>query len=390
MKKIFLFITVTTLIILCACFLIFPVYLKESDNAKIFPPCLKNGKKWNIGYYQSGKSRKYNSSLRNYLDHLTEMGWLEPVDWTKLPADSSSKELWCFLAENMHSKYLRIDKKYFWSSEWKLPRRKIVRRQVLATLQNNEVDLMLVMGTWPGQDLANRQHSTPTLYLESSFPVKKLLKKDEKIPQHLYLVRDPDFLLRQIRLFRKITKFKVLGVVYVASSEGRFRASLKLLRHFSREENFKLVDVRVLPHDELNSKERLKEHIEAHEKIAPQIDAMWLTSSFMDSPETAKLILAPFFKYKVPTWYPHGKQGVANGAVFGIIHNPDKRAQYYAEITAEIFNGVKPSNQVKDLSVDNHLAINCAAARKIGFKIPRTLLGVAKQSYLDINTGDNQ
>ena len=389
MKKILLFITVTTLIILCACFLIFSVYQNEADNAKKYPPCLNNGEKWIIGYYQNGKSQKYNSSLKIYLDHLAEMGWLEPVDWTKLPENSSTKELWFFLAENMHSKYVRIKKKYFWSSEWSLTKRKIIRKQVISRLQNNEVDLMLVMGTWPGQDLANNLHSTPTLYLESSFPIGRLFKEDGKIPDHLYLVRDPDFLLRQIRLFRKITKFKTLGVVYVASSEGRFRASLKLLKHFSNEDNFKLVVVRILPHEELNSEARLKEHIKAHEKIAPKIDAMWLTSSFMDSPETAKLILAPFFKYKVPTWYPHGKQGVANGAVFGVIHNPHKRARHYAEITAKIFNGAKPSNQVRDLSVDNHLAINCAAAKKIDFKIPKTLLGVAKSSYLNINTGDN-
>ena len=390
MKKIFLFITVTTLIIFCACFFIFSFYLNESDNAKKFPPCLNNGKKWKIGYYQSGKSLKHNFSLKNYLDHLAEMGWLKPLDWEKLPEGSGTKELWSFLAKNMQSKYLRIEKKHFWCSEWNQPKRRIVRKQVLSKLQNNEVDLMLVMGTWPGQDLANNLHSTPTLYLESYFPIRKLFKESKQIPDHLYLARDSHFLQRQIRLFRRITKFKVLGVVYVASSEGRFRSSLKLLKNLSKEKKFKLVVVRVLPHDELTSEERLKEHIKAHEKIAPQIDAMWLTSSFMERPESACRILAPFFKYKVPTWYPHGRQGVANGAIFGVIHNPHKKAQYYAEITAKIFNGVKPESQMQNLPIDNHLAINCASAKKIGFKIPRTLLGVAKQSYLNINTGDNQ
>ena len=388
MGKKFLFITITTLITLCACFLIFSVY--HSYNVKKNPPCLNNGQKWNIGYYQSGKSEKYNSSLKNYIDHLAKMGWLEPVTWGELPKGSNTKDTWSFLAENMHSKYLRIDKKYFWCSEWSLLKRKIVRNQVLSKLQNNEIDLMLAMGIWPSQDLANDLHSTPTLYLESSFPIENLFKKRGKIPAHIYLIRDPYFLLRQIRLFKKITKFKTLGVVYVASSEGRFRASLKLLTKFSKKEKFKLVIVKILPYEKLNSDERLKEHIKAHEKIAPQIDAMWLSSTFMDRPEIARQILAPFFKYKVPTWYPHGKQGVANGAVFGVIHNPSRRAQYYAEITAEIFNGAKSANQIKDLPADDHLAINCAAAQKIGFKIPKTLLGVAKQSYLNINTGDNQ
>lgn len=388
MKKIFLFITITTLITLCACFCVFSVY-KETNNSEAFPPCLNNGKKWNIGCSQSGKSEKYNSSLKIFINHLAKMGWLSPINWTKLSNGSSTKDTWNFLAENMQSKYLQIDKKYFWCSEWSLHRRKAIRKQVLTTLQNKEVDLMLAMGTWPGQDLANKLHSTPTLYLESSFPIKKLFKKEGKIPDHLYLSRDPGFLLRQIRLFKKITKFKKLGVAYVASSEGRFRASLKLLKQFSKEENFELVVIRILPYKKLNSDARLIEHIKAHEKIASQIDAMWLTSNFVYNPKTASQILAPLFKYKIPTWYPHGKRGVANGAVFGVIHNPNIRAQYYAMITAEIFNGARPSSQIKKLPADNHLVINCAAAKKIDFKISKTLLAVVKRSYLNINTGEN-
>lgn len=388
MKKIFLFITITTLITLCACFLVFSVCYKETNSSEAFPPCLNNGKKWNIGCFQSGNSKRYNYSLKNFINHLAIIGWLAPVDWKKLSKGSNTKDTWNFLAKNMQSKYLQIDKKYFWCSDWSLSKRRIVRKQVLTTLQNKEVDLMLAMGTWPGQDLANKLHSTPTLYLESYFPIKKLFKKNE-IPKHLYLSKDPDFLLRQIRLFKKITKFKRLGVAYVASSEGRFRASLKLLKMFSKKENFELIVIRILPHKKLNSDEWLREHVKAHEKIAPKIDAMWLTSNFVNHPKRARKILAPFFKYKVPTWHPHGKQGVANGAVFGVIHNPDIRAQHFAEITAKIFNGVNSSSQIKNLPVDNHLVINCAAAKKIDFKISNTLLGVAKISYLNINTGEN-
>ena len=390
MKKTFLFVTIITLTALCACFFIFSFYYKGTNNSEAFPPRLNNGKRWKIGCFQSGESKNYNSSLKKFINHLAAKGWLSHVDWTNLSNESNTKDTWDFLAENMQSKYLQINKKYFWSSDWSLPKRKTIRKQVLKTLQNKEVDLMLAMGTWPGQDLANKQHSTPTLYLESSFPIKKLFKKGEKIPAHLYISQNPNFLLRQIRLFKKITKFKKLGVVYVASSEGRFRASLKLLKKFSKEENFKLIVIRILPHKKLNSKERLNAHVKAHEKIASQIDAMWLTSNFMDDPQTAGKVLAPFFKYKIPTWYPHGKQGVANGAVFGVVHNPDVKVKYYAGITAAIFNGAPPANHIKDLPVDNHLVINCAAAKKTDFKIPKTLLGVAKRSYLNINTGENQ
>jgi len=388
MKKFFLFAAI--LITFCVCYLIFSVNYREADRSGDFPPCLNNGRKWIIGYFQSGESEKYNSSLIFFIDHLAGMGWLENVDWTKLPKNSKTKEIWYFLADNMRSKYLHIEKKYFWCSKWSLPKRKLLRKQVLSTLNNKEVDLMLTMGIWSGQDLANNLHSTPTLCLKSSFPMGKIFKKSGKIPDHLYMPQDPDFLLRQVRLFKKITKFKTLGVAYVASSEGRFRASLKLLKQFSKEENFKLVVVRILPNEELKSRESLNKYIKAHEKIAPQIDAMWLTSEFVDNPETAGQVLAPLFKYKIPTWYPHGESGVANGAVFGIVHDPRKRGQHHAETAAKIFNGLKPASQIKDLPINNHLVINCAAALKINLEISNSLLGAAKKSYFKINTGEKQ
>ena len=172
------------------------------------------------------------------------------------------------------------------------------------------------MGVWSGQDLANNLHSTPTLYLGSSFPVERFFEKNGKIPEHIYLLRNPDFLKRQIRLFKKIIKFKTLGVVYIDNPEGRFLASIKLLKQFSKKENFKLIAIRILPHKKLTSDENLNNYIKAYEKIAPQIDAMWIGSSLVNRPEAAKQVLAPLFKYKIPTWYPHGEHGVANGVVF--------------------------------------------------------------------------
>ncbi|MDD5597138.1 MAG: ABC transporter substrate binding protein [Victivallaceae bacterium] len=385
MKKKFLFTTFLVLILFIA-YLIFST--KDKDISEKYPPCLNDGRKWVIGYFQSGSSGIHNASLKNFINRLAAKGWLEPLNWTQLPRHSSAEDIWLFLARNMKSKYLSIQTRHFWCSDWNLSRRKIVRSQVLESLRSNQVNMMLAMGTWAGQDLANNLHSTPTLCMESSFPIKKLFKKEEDIPEHIHLLHDPDFLLRQIRLFRKITKFKTLGVVYIASSEGRSRASLKLLKQFSEQDNFELFPVRILPSEKLKSRKVLDSYIKAHKKMAPHIDAIWLTSDFMDNPKTASLILEPLFFYRIPTWYPYGTAGVKNGAVFGVVHDPRQRAEHYADIAAKIFNGVKPEPGDSYLSSDTYLVINYAAARKVGLKIPKTLISVAKESYLSIDTGE--
>lgn len=386
MKTFFLFVALS--ITFCACGLVFFVYYRGTDSSRDFPPCLNNGKKWTLGYMQGGRFKGYDSSFKNFINQLAKLGWLEAVDWQRLPANVDARSLWHFLAQNMRSKYLQIKTKYFWSADWNRDKRKTLSRQILAKLKNNKIDLMLAMGLWGGQDLVNNSHSTPTLYMGSPFPVEKYFKKREEIPEHIYLHRNPDFLIRQIRLFKKITKFKTLGVVYVASSEGRFLASLKLLQQFSKEGNFKLIAVRVLPCRKKKSEENLNKHIKAYKKLAPLVDAVWVTSCFVNRPEAARQILAPLFRYQIPSWYPHGEHGVANGVIFGVIHNPEKRAQHYAETTAKIFNGVKPASQVKDLPINNYLVINYAAAKKINFEVSKSLRDVAKKTYYNINTGE--
>ena len=387
MKKVFLL--VTLIIIVCLTFIISWTWEGESLSRGEFQPCLNNGRKWKIGYLQSGTLKRYDLSLRHFIDQMAGLGWLEPVDWSKLPKNAKATDSWNYLADNMESEYLQIDKENCWSHDWSLTKRRENKKKVLATLNRKEINLMLTMGTWAGQDLANRLHSTPTMYLESYFPIAKKLYKNTQIPEHLYLPRYPEFLLRQVRLFRKITKFKTLGVVYVASSEGRHRAGLEVLKHLSQQEKFKLITVRILPRKEFKSGKLLEEYIEAHEKLASKIDAMWVTTGFVNSPDTAAKVLAPFFKYKVPTWYPHGQQGVVHGVLFGVISCPKKWAKYHARAAAKILNGSKPVEQVVDMPVDNQLVINCAAASEIDFKIPKNLLAVAKESYLGI-TGRNK
>ena len=387
MKKPFWLIAI--LILFCFLSLMILNFAPQQESFGEFSPRLKNGKKWNIGYVQSGKFRNYDIALKNFIDQLAVRGWLEPVDWKDLPPKAGARTIWLYLSQNMKSKYIQIETNNFWCAQWDRSCRKIIRKNVIETLNSKKIDLMLAMGTWAGQDIANNQHSVPTIYLGSPFPVGNIFKNKCKIPSHLYLPENPDFLLRQIRLFRKITKFKTLGVVYVASSEGRFMSSLKILKQLSKKEKFKLVAIRVLPHSCLKSEEYLASHIKAHEKIAPQIDAMWLTSGFMNNPDEAQKILAPLYKHRIPTWYPHGEVGIGNGAVFGVIHNPERRADHYAEITAKILNGIEPASLIQPLPADNQLVINCAAAQKIGMKIPKTLLSAAKRTFLTINAGNN-
>jgi ABC-type uncharacterized transport system substrate-binding protein len=388
MKKVLLFLI--TLIVFFIGYFFLSAYYGKPETLEEYPPCLNNGKKWTIGYMQGGSLTKYDISFKNFIDQLAAKGWLKPVDWTRLPSNPSVKEMWRYLARNINSKYLRIDMRYFWDSEWDSNKRQYERKKVLNILKSDNVDFMIAMGMWAGQDIMNDTHSVPVIYMGSSFPIQRYFERDKSdkgIPDHVYFPKDPDFLLRQVLMFKKITKFKKLGVVYEASSEGRFLACLEILKSQAKRNGFELVAIRILPYKKMDSKEKLKEEIDAYKKLASQIDAAWLTSFFINDPAAAEKILKPLFKHRIPTWYPHGRTGITNGAVFGLIHNPQNRARHYASITSKILNGIKPSSLIKKLPIDTQLVINYAAADKIGLQMPRVLLAAAKKSYLNINSG---
>ncbi|MDD5728332.1 MAG: ABC transporter substrate binding protein [Victivallales bacterium] len=373
----------------CGAYIYYASMGKLQEQNK-FGPCLNNGKKWTLGYLQSGKLKRYNSSLRHFINHLAQLGWLKPVDWSKLPPDSPAVAAWRFLADNVQSDYLQINRKHFWCHDWNLTTRGKNRKALLAAFTRKEVDLMLAMGSWAGLDMADEAYRTPALALESSFSLAGVLGCSGKLPGHLYLPDYPEVLLRQMRLFRKITKFKTLGVVYIANPEGRHRAGLEQLRCLSRIEKFTLVEAQIPPDENMSQEELLRKYLEAHNKIASRIDAMWVTTTLVNYPDTAAKVLAPFFKYRIPTWYPHGQEGVAHGVVFGVVSKPCKRTAHHARAAAQILHGRPPASLAADMFIGNNLAINCAAAGKINFKIPKNLLAVAQKSYLEISTGEGR
>ena len=239
------------------------------------------------------------------------------------------------------------------------------------------------MGTWAGQDLANNLHSVPIMVVSSSDPVASgIVKSAERSGfSHVHARCAPQRYLQQIRLFHDIVGFKRLGIVYENSVVGRSYAALSDVQTVAAERGFELVTCEA-PWSNVSARTCTRNLIECHTKLAPQIDALFLTVHKGVDLEHMDEILKPLMAYKIPTWSQRGPEEVRHGVLLSISRgNFRSVGLYHATIMAKIFNGALPGGLDQVFEDTKRIAINLKTAQAIGFKIPRGLIQVADEVY---------
>lgn len=181
-------------------------------------PCLNNGKKWRIGYYKGGPWQDYRESLKAAVEGLMERGWIEKEPFPKVSTSDqpSTLPLWNWLASSLNSRYIEFVPDAFWTSELKDDVRQKVRETCIRRLQDGSIDLIIAIGTWAGKDIANNQHSIPTMVMSTTDPIQAGIIKsaEDSGRDHVHARCDPTRHQRQIRLFNDIVQFKRIGVVF--------------------------------------------------------------------------------------------------------------------------------------------------------------------------------
>ncbi|MFA7230814.1 MAG: hypothetical protein WC071_06050, partial [Victivallaceae bacterium] len=172
MKNWLIILSVVTVLVLALGAIIFTKKDLEFDSRLATRPNLNNNKKWSIGYIEGGTFSHYTQALKSTIDGLTALGWMKPVDWKRLPPDNENAELiWNFLADTAQSDYLIFQKNAFYSGKWNKTHRLLNRKALLSRLkENKDIDLVLAMGTWAGQDLATNLHATPVVVMGAINP----------------------------------------------------------------------------------------------------------------------------------------------------------------------------------------------------------------------------
>jgi ABC-type uncharacterized transport system substrate-binding protein len=347
-------------------------------------PVTNHGKKWRIGYYEGGPYVNYPVNLRTIVAGLAELGWMAPAAIPEVPDKTLSKPVWEYLAKHTQSAYIEFVPDGYWNAGWDKEKRKHIQEAILQRLnQKKDIDFMIAMGTWAGQDLANDRHHVPTMVVSVSDPVRSGISAsaEDSGLDHVHAKCDPTRYIRQLRLFHRLFGFERMGVVYENTVEGKTYAAMDDILQVAAERHFSVVSCEA-PFSGVDLKTSTDKIIECHKQLAQSADAVFVTVHRGMDPNQMPEIVAPFLAHKIPTWSQRGPEEVKAGILFSISRGGFKEVgRFHAEVMARVFNGEKPRDIEQIFEDPKLIAVNTRVAQIIGYRIPESILQIADVVY---------
>ena len=354
-------------------------------------PRTDNGKKWRIGYLQGGSYNSYQRSLIALVEGLMDLGWIEKQSIPPQENDKDTDKLWAWMASEMKSDYLEFRFDAYYNSNWNKEQRPQTKVELIDRLNSKkDLDLILALGTWAGQDLANNQHHTPTLVASTTDPLEgKIIKSVEDSGyDHIHAKIDPTRHERQVKLFYEFFKFKKLGVAFEDSEAGRAFGAIGNVEKMSSELGFEFVPCYA------NFSELSQEQVEAniaqcYKELAPEVDAVFIARHPGVSLKNLSNIIAPLNKYKIPSFSQGLSNEVQHGTLLSIsVADFSGIGNFYATTIAKIFNGAKPRQLNQVFKNPPKFAINMKTAKTIGYNPPVEILSAADEIYHEISVAE--
>ncbi len=348
-------------------------------------PTLNEGCKWRIGYYEGGSYSNYPLHLEAIFKGLVELGWMAPVDFSCAREEDRTQKMWRCLATQADSPYLEFVETAYWSANWDDTVRQKTRAACLAQLQAEKLDLIIAMGTWAGQDLANNRHRVPTIGIDISDPLQSgvIASAEDSGFDHVYVRCDPEREFRKLRVFHSLVGFKKLGVAYVDTPDGRAYAAVAAIHKVAAGRKFEVIacDAPVSDSDTARCVQGL---YDCHAKLARQADAIFITTHRGMAIETMDKVLAPIFRHRIPTFSQRGVEEVKYGVLMSI--STPIIGLHHAKVVASIFNGIRPRDMDQILKDPLRIGINMETARRVGYTPPKNIFRITDAVYEAIAT----
>jgi ABC-type uncharacterized transport system substrate-binding protein len=365
-----------------------PVMPVRAEEPGLATPKTNNGKKWRIGYLEGGVFCSYGPYLEKVIKGLMELAWVQKAEIPALDPSGDTRGLWRWLVQEAKSDYLEFVPDAHWSCNWDDVERKEAKIRILQRLNHKkDLDLMVAMGTWAGQDLVNNLHAVPTVVMCTSNAIQAgIIKSAEDSGfNHVHALVNPTRYEKQIRLFQEATGFKRLGIAYEDTKVGRTYAAIEDVERIAKDQNFEIVRCHSVS-DVPDAKQAFHSLLKCHEALAPRIDAMYLTIQNGNELKNLPLLLAPFLRYGIPTFAMRSSEEVKYGVLMSLTTAATNYLGLFeATVIARIFNGASPRSltQVFDDSTTK-AAINLGVAKKICYNPPDWVVEMADEIYTEI------
>ena len=376
-----------TLIVLILFFFCTGFNCFAADAGK-FPttPNLNKGQKWQIAYYEGGEYIEYKLTLIATLKGLMKLGWIETAKIPELPGEDT-KSLWDWASDNLKSKYLLFNKNAHFSSDWKEETRKEIVSSLIKRLnwKQKNIDLIIAMGTWAAEDLANNKHKTPTIALAVSDALSSGIIKsyEDSGLDHLHARVDPLRYERQLQIFHDIIGFQKLGIMYENTVRGKSYSSVDKVEKVAKEKGFEIVRSFITAGIE-DKKLAEKSVKKCFAELCNKADAIYVTLHMGINKDSLPFLVEIANEKDIPTFSQAGSEEVKYGLLMSISQAEFKYVgQFHAETIAKIFNGAKPRQLSQFFEEPSQIAINLKTAENIGYDPPIDILSAADEIFED-------
>ncbi|HUH59402.1 MAG TPA: ABC transporter substrate binding protein [Candidimonas sp.] len=356
-------------------------------TAAVFPtePIAKpDGARWRLGYVESGDYNDYPLTLAEIVDGLQSLGWLRMPQ--PRPEGLGGKDLWNWLAKHTESTTLEFVPDAYWQpGNFDAAQRAPMREAIARRLNDRrDIDLMIAMGTWAGQDMRALGPMVPTIVGSTSDPVAAGISDSAQDSgrDNLHARIEPERYERQVRLFREIVPFKTLGIVYEDSHEGRTYAAVPAVEQVGRELGFTVEHCHAVS-SSVSTEAATRNALACYEKLAnAHVGGVYVTTHRGVTKDSIGTIAASLAHAKVPSFSMAGSRDVREGILLSLAQaDLSYVGLFHAETIARVFHGAKP-RQLSQLWIDPpKIALNLATARRIGFDPPVDILLAADEVY---------
>jgi len=370
-------------IIICICNV--NISLPKAEEFSTLPTT-NNGKKWRISYFEAGEYVVYQTMLYFTVKGLMELGWAKNM---RIPEQSGEQtaQLWRWCCQNVQSKFIEFVDDAHYTGQWDDKQIAHNTEQLINRLKTDkDIDMIIAMGTLAGQELANNEHSIPTIVINASDAVgAKIIKSVEDSGfDHVNAHVDPLRYERQIRLFHDIIGFKNLGMIYENTVIGRSYAGVDSVLSVAKERGFEVVPC-FAKADNPDYDLAVRDYIRCLNKLSTEIDAIYITSCTSVSSDSRPKIIKILNQNKIPSFSQMGSFEVKDGFLLSISQESFKYVGlFHADTMARIFNGAKPRQLTQLYEEPPKIAINLKTAEIIGYDPPVTILAAADEIFQTI------
>lgn len=384
MKKLFVFLAM-------ACMLAFAVGSASAAGPDVATkPSLNQGKKWKVGFIETGPYANYSGTLYYLLKGLESRGWVRGVD--KVPftwGQLDTQAMWSHIStQGDFSSYIEFMPDGYYSLK-AIPGKEgdVLKR----FSQSKEADLLIVMGTVAGKLMASDQSLSKTMVFSTSNAFKSGIVKAPELSGRpmIWAHMDPFRYKQQLQVFSDIFRFKKMGVVYEDSPNGKAFAAVDDIEAIAKEKRFDIVRRLVPGAKNPEDQDRyFKDLLQAHKELAAEVDGFYYAISPAPGlkPEHLYPAFEPFYDKRIPVFSQFGDDEVSRGALMSIARADFAGVgQFGAEQMVKLLNGATADTLPQIYSDTPTIALNLQVTKQIGYKPPFEILLVSDKIFQTID-----